>query len=124
MQIDLTPDYLLTYRNGVKGAILEGGTPFHRVFGMDIYEYAGLDPRFNDVFNKAMVENSIIAMKSILELYEGFEHVKKLVDVGGGLGINLKLITSKYPHIEGVNLDLPHVIQHAPTYTGNILTMV
>lgn len=85
---------------------------------MHIYEYTGVDPRFNDVFNKAMFNYTTIAMKRVLEVYKGFEHVKRLVDVGGGLGINLNLITSKYPHIEGVNFDLSHVIEHAPTYAG------
>ncbi|KAF1877942.1 hypothetical protein Lal_00049334 [Lupinus albus] len=42
----------------------------------------------------------------------------KVADVGGGLGINLNLITSKYPHLHGINFDLPHVIEHVPTYVG------
>jgi len=102
----------------MKGAILEGGIPFNRVYGMHAFEYTSVDPRFNDVFNNAMVNCTTIVMKRVLEIYEGFEHINKLVDVGGGLGINLKLITSKYPHIHGVNFDLPHVLEHAPTYDG------
>nr|AFK44249.1 unknown [Lotus japonicus] len=102
----------------LKGAILEGGVPFNRVHGMHAFEYPNVDPRFNDVFNKAMVNSTTLTMKRILELYNGFEHITKLVDVGGGLGINLKLVTSKYPHVQGVNFDLPHVIQHAPVYAG------
>ncbi|CAI8607768.1 unnamed protein product [Vicia faba] len=104
--------------NGMKGAILEGGIPFNRVYGMQSFEYPNVDPRFNDIFNNSMVSCTTIIMKRILEIYDGFEHINKLVDVGGGLGINLKLITSKYLHIQGVNFDLPHVIEHAPTYEG------
>lgn len=64
-------------------------------------------------------------MKKILECYKGFEDIKRLVDVGGGLGVNINLITSKYPHIQGINFDLPHVIQHAPSYAGmTIYTVV
>ncbi|CAL0315428.1 unnamed protein product [Lupinus luteus] len=102
----------------MKGAILEGGIPFNRVYGMHAFEYPIVDPRFNDVFNKAMVSCTTIVMKRVLEFYKGFEHINKLVDVGGGLGINLNLITSKYPHLHGINFDLPHVIEHAPTYAG------
>jgi len=57
-------------------------------------------------------------MKNVLESYKGFEGIKRLVDVGGGLGININLITSKYPYIHGINFDLPHVIQDAPSYPG------
>lgn len=63
-------------------------------------------------------------MKKVLECYKGFENIKMLVDVGGGLGININLITSKYPHIQGINFDLPHVLEHAPSYPGMIFTPV
>ncbi|XP_059458738.1 cathecol O-methyltransferase 1-like [Corylus avellana] len=103
----------------LKDAILEGGgTAFNRVHGMQIFEYAGLEPRFNQVFNSAMFNNTTIISKNILDSYKGFQQLKQLVDVGGGLGVTLNLITSRYPHIKAINFDLPHVIQHAPHYPG------
>ncbi|KAK0581600.1 hypothetical protein LWI29_015755 [Acer saccharum] len=57
-------------------------------------------------------------MKKTLESYKGFEQFKQLVDVGGGLGTTLSVITSKYPHIKAINFDLPHVINDAPSYPG------
>ncbi|MED6198134.1 hypothetical protein PIB30_063053 [Stylosanthes scabra] len=102
----------------LKRAILEGGLPFNRIYGMNVFEYANVDPRFNEVFNKAMLTSSTISMKRILDVYKGFDHINKLVDVGGGLGASLKLITSKYPNIQGINFDLPHVIENAPLYAG------
>ncbi|KAJ0078195.1 hypothetical protein Patl1_36997 [Pistacia atlantica] len=51
-------------------------------------------------------------------VYKGFEGLKVLVDVGGGIGVTLDVITSKYPHIKGINFDLPHVLAEAPTYSG------
>ncbi|KAL4287338.1 hypothetical protein AHAS_Ahas19G0176200 [Arachis hypogaea] len=41
----------------VKGAIMEGGIPFNRVYGMHAFEYPGKDQRFNEVFNKAMTND-------------------------------------------------------------------
>ncbi|XLR30398.1 hypothetical protein S83_058298 [Arachis hypogaea] len=108
----------LIIRGELKGAILEGGIPFNRIYGMNVFEYANIDPRFNEVFNKAMLTSSTISMKRILDVYKGFDHINKLVDVGGGLGATLNLITSKYPNIQGVNFDLPHVIENAPIYAG------
>ncbi|XP_048334685.2 cathecol O-methyltransferase 1 [Ziziphus jujuba] len=102
----------------LKDAILEGGVPFNRVYGMHAFEYPGVDPRFNQVFNTAMHNFTAIITKKMLEVYKGFEHIKQLVDVGGGLGVTLKNITSTYPHIKGINFDLPHVIKHAPSYPG------
>jgi hypothetical protein len=51
--------------------------------------------------------------------YEGFKDIKTLVDVGGGTGKTLETIISSYPHIRGINYDLPHVIADAPTIPGN-----
>ncbi|KAK7294577.1 hypothetical protein RJT34_17466 [Clitoria ternatea] len=102
--------------SGLKGGILEGGIAFNRVYGKSIFEYLAIDPEFSDVFNKCMFSITTTIMKRILEVYQGFEHINRLVDVGGNLGINLKLITSKYPHIQAVNFDLPHVIHQAQTY--------
>lgn len=42
----------------LKGAIVEGGTPFERVHGMTPYEYAARDCGFNETFNSAMLNHS------------------------------------------------------------------
>ncbi|XP_028787922.1 anthranilate N-methyltransferase-like [Neltuma alba] len=102
----------------LKNAICEGGIAFNRVYGSHAFEYPGLDSRFNDVFNKAMVNQTTLVVTKILESYRGFEDITRLVDVGGGHGVTLSLITTKYPHVQGINFDLPHVIQHAPPYSG------
>ncbi|GMN68868.1 hypothetical protein TIFTF001_037932 [Ficus carica] len=100
----------------LKNAIREGGIPFNRFHGTHAFEYPGLDARFNKLFNRGMYNHTTIVMKNILVSYEGFTHLQRLVDVGGGLGVTLNLITSKYPYIKGVNFDLPHVLEHAPPY--------
>ncbi|KAG4183492.1 hypothetical protein ERO13_A09G112600v2 [Gossypium hirsutum] len=102
----------------LKDAIIEGGVPFDRVHGSNTFEYPGKDPRFNQIFNTAMINHTSLVLKEILHNYKGFQQLSSLVDVGGGLGITLNLITSKYPSIKGINFDLPHVIQHAPAYPG------
>ncbi|XP_034710050.1 caffeic acid 3-O-methyltransferase-like [Vitis riparia] len=102
----------------LKNAIIEGGIPFNRVHGSHAFEYPGKDPRFNQVFNTAMFNHTTVIVNKILESYKGFEHLTRVVDVGGGLGTTLSIITSKYPHIEAINFDLPHVIEHAVAYPG------
>ncbi|XP_010934914.1 caffeic acid 3-O-methyltransferase [Elaeis guineensis] len=102
----------------LKDAVLDGGIPFNKAYGMTAFEYHGTDPRFNKVFNEGMKNHSIIITKKLLEFYKGFEDVNVLVDVGGGIGATLHMITSKYPHIKGINFDLPHVISEAPPFPG------
>ncbi|OAY59596.1 caffeic acid 3-O-methyltransferase [Manihot esculenta] len=102
----------------LKDAVLEGGIPFNKAYGMTAFEYHGTDPRFNKVFNKGMADHSTITMKKILETYEGFQGLSSIVDVGGGTGAVLSMIVSKYPSIKGINFDLPHVIDDAPPHPG------
>lgn len=102
----------------VKDAVLDGGIPFNKAYGMTAFEYHGTDPRFNRVFNEGMKNHSIIITKKLLDCYTGFDGVGTLVDVGGGIGATLHGITSKYPHIKGINFDLPHVISEAPPFPG------
>ncbi|CAM8977510.1 unnamed protein product [Rhodiola kirilowii] len=85
---------------------------------MHAFEYPGKDPRFNQMFNEAMHNHTTIFMSNMLEGYKRFEKINKLVDVGGGFGVSVSMITSKYPHIKAINFDLPHVIEHAPSYQG------
>ncbi|KAH0659928.1 hypothetical protein KY289_028676 [Solanum tuberosum] len=83
-----------------KDAILEGEIPFNKAHGVHAFEYHGKDSRFNGVFNKAMKNVTCIDMKRILECYNGFQGVKEIIDVGGGLGISLASIISKYPNVK------------------------
>ncbi|GAB4846346.1 hypothetical protein Ancab_025352, partial [Ancistrocladus abbreviatus] len=68
----------------LKDAVLEGGEiAFDKGHGMPLFNYCGMDSRFNDVFNAAMSNFSTIAMMKILDTYNGFKGISTLVDVGG-----------------------------------------
>eukprot|EP00262_Sarcandra_glabra_P006156 TRINITY_DN1827_c0_g2_i1.p1 TRINITY_DN1827_c0_g2~~TRINITY_DN1827_c0_g2_i1.p1 ORF type:complete len:228 (-),score=37.93 TRINITY_DN1827_c0_g2_i1:104-787(-) len=102
----------------LKDAVLDGGIAFNKAYGMTAFDYHGTDPRFNKIFNNGMSNHSTLTMKKILETYKGFEGLSSVVDVGGGTGATINMIISKYPHIKGINFDLPHVIDDAPSYSG------
>ncbi|KAJ4835471.1 hypothetical protein Tsubulata_045108 [Turnera subulata] len=104
--------------SALKDAVLDGGTAFDRVHGMHVYEYPNNDPGFGRNFNMAVMNHRTIVIRKLLESYKGFEQIKQLIDIGGGLGLTLNIITSKYPHIKGVNFDLPRVIEEAQSYPG------
>ena len=68
----------------MKDAVLNGGIPFNKAYGMTAFEYPPTDPRFNKVFNAGMTSHSTVSVKKMLEIYRGFDGLKVLVDVGGG----------------------------------------
>ncbi|KAL5859430.1 hypothetical protein ACOSQ4_000726 [Xanthoceras sorbifolium] len=107
----------------LKDAITEGGNPFNMVHGVHIFEYVAAragSQSFEALDEKKNLHCSTthrtIVMKKIVESYKGFEQFERLVDVGGGLGMTISVIISKYPHIKAINFDLPHVIKEAPSY--------
>ncbi|KAI4320177.1 hypothetical protein MLD38_033683 [Melastoma candidum] len=102
----------------VTEAVAGGGNLFLKVHGKSIFQYMKEDPQLNTYFNNAMADLSAIQTRKILEVYDGFEGITTLVDVGGGKGATLHAIISKYPSIKGINFDLPQVIEHAPAYPG------
>ena len=54
-------------RYHLKDAVVEGGVPFDEAHGINAFEYPKKDNGFNQVFNKAMYDNTRIVMKLILE---------------------------------------------------------
>ena len=104
----------------LKDAVLNGGIPFNKAYGMTAFEYPATDPRFNKVFNAGMSGHCTVSMKKLLKIYRGFDGLKVLVDVGGGVGASLSMIVSAHPSVKGINFDLPHVIADAPSFPGNI----
>jgi hypothetical protein len=103
----------------LKDAILEGGAnSFERAHGMPLYTFNDINANSSKMFDMAMSAQSDIIVAKILKTYEGFLGIKSLTDVGGCMGTNLHLIASKYPSINCINFDLPHVIKGAPPLIG------
>ncbi|KAM7263683.1 hypothetical protein ACFE04_001366 [Oxalis oulophora] len=104
----------------LKDTILEEGhaSPFDLEHGGKFFEVLAQDEERYKSFSEDMGNYTGILMKKILQEYRGFDGVKVLVDIGGGFGVNLGLIVSKYPGIKGINFDVPQVIKNAPPLPG------
>ncbi|KAI3862897.1 hypothetical protein MKX03_014853 [Papaver bracteatum] len=97
----------------------EGGFPFEKAHGVEIWDFALGNPQFNHLFNDAMRCTSEMIIKAVLVKYkDGFNGVESLVDVGGGTGTLIAEIVKANPHIRGINFDLPHVVATAPEQQG------
>ncbi|KAL6141881.1 hypothetical protein ACLB2K_060167 [Fragaria x ananassa] len=93
--------------------------PFVKANGEPAYQYYGKRPEMNGLMQKAMSGVSVPFIKAVLDGYDGFQGVTRLVDVGGSAGDCLKMIMDRYPNVrEGINFDLPEVVAKAPTIAG------
>jgi hypothetical protein len=97
--------------------VLYGEQPWKSVHGKDAWKYFNDNPELSKCFNDSMASATTVELIAVRK-YEGFKDIKTLVDVGGGIGRALETIMSSYPHIHGINYDLPHVIADAPTIPG------
>ncbi len=89
-----------------------GNNAAHEILGMDVFEYLEKNPDKNEIYNQAMTNNSLMLSYAILSEYD-FSKAKTIIDIGGGQGILLSMILSKYNHIQGKVFDLLHVVKGA-----------
>ncbi|KAM0071773.1 putative isoflavone 7-O-methyltransferase [Helianthus debilis subsp. tardiflorus] len=57
-----------------------------------------------------MASDSHMMSLVIKDCQEIFEGVESLVDVGGGIGLNTKILLEAFPHMTCTVFDLPHVV--------------
>ncbi|CAJ1978872.1 unnamed protein product [Sphenostylis stenocarpa] len=89
----------------------EDPTPFHTANGMGFWDFAAHEPKFNDLFNEAMATDSRLVSSMVVEKCKSvFEGLELLVDVGGGTGTMVEVISESFPQLKCVVFDLPHVV--------------
>ncbi|KAL8240610.1 hypothetical protein R6Q59_013965 [Mikania micrantha] len=99
-------------------AIEEGCTAALMTHGVEIFDLFSRNPGLNKVFNQSMACRTRFELGAIMSTYDFGSLKGTLVDVGGGIGVIINEIVTKYPHLKGVNFDLPHVDSSAPSYEG------
>ena len=99
-------------------SVIDGVHPFTKAHGMNLFEYMSNNPEPNRIFNEGMASDTGPLMASVVKVYDGFKSFKSVVDVAGGVGSAISLIVKEYPHIHGINFDLPHVISTAAPIQG------
>jgi len=93
-------------------SIRTGQVSFDKVFGQPIFDYLGEHPDKARIFDAAMVGIHGRESSAILDAYD-FSEIKLLADIGGGNGSQIIEILNKYPQMQGMLFDLPHVVERA-----------
>ncbi|KAL7594780.1 hypothetical protein Lser_V15G29991 [Lactuca serriola] len=106
--------------NALSRSVKEGGTAFKLAHSQEFFDFLSHNSDINSLFNEAMASVTTITMDAIISNYRNaFLGLKgSVVDVGGGTGVAISEIVKAYPHLKGINFDLPHVISTATSYDG------
>lgn len=98
--------------NGLPYSVETGKCGFQHVHGQAPWDYLATHPDVAAVFNDAMTSVSAQIAFGVLSAYD-FSGIERLVDVGGGQGLLLGAILSRYPSMRGVLFDQPPVVAGA-----------
>ncbi|WP_461013658.1 methyltransferase [Streptomyces daliensis] len=93
-------------------SIRTGRPAFDHVNGEELFAYLARHPEMNELFSGAMGNAAGQTQQAAVEAYD-LTGVRKLVDVGGAHGHLLASILARYPDMEGVVFDQPHVVPGA-----------
>lgn len=93
-------------------SIRTGEPAFDHVNGVELFTYLARHPEMNALFSSAMGNAAGHTQQAAIEAYD-LTGVRKLVDIGGAHGHLLASILTRYPDMEGVVFDQPHVVPGA-----------
>src|SRR5688500_9548240 len=97
---------------GLLNAVLTGEPACEHVFGDGPFPHFARDPAAAALGARLYPGTSSAVAQAIAEAYD-FSRSETVVDVGGGDGTVLAAILDRYPHLRGIVLDQPHLMEDA-----------
>ena len=90
-----------------------GQPAYQQVFGRPFWEDLAAHPRIGAEFDALMGPAGHGVPDFDIELSDGWEAVRTVVDVGGGTGAMLASLLRRHPHTRGILVDLPGTVARA-----------
>ncbi len=98
--------------SALEHSVRTGENAFRHVHGIDSWTYRARHPELSASFDRAMTSLSRQVATAVQDVF-AFGRFQHIVDVGGGTGAFLAAILARYPTIDGVLFDQPHVVSGA-----------
>lgn len=93
-------------------SVQTGKAAFDHTFHKSLYEYLAQNAEANTNFNRWMEETTRDWLLSTLETYD-FSKFTHFVDIGGSTGVLTTTLLTKYPNLQAIIFDQPHVVTGA-----------
>ena len=90
--------------------VKSGKVPFDEYYGEPVFDHVAKSAELAALLDAAMLSAHTMASNSLLESYSMDQYVT-FADIGGGSGEATTKVLNKYPHINAVVFDLPHVVE-------------
>jgi hypothetical protein len=104
----------MAYAWGTLPTYVRTGKPgYHEVFGLPFWEDIAAHPEVGASFDALMGHAGHGRPDPRLDLVDGWDSVRTVVDVGGGTGAMLAELLRTYPDVRGTLVDLPGTVARA-----------
>ncbi len=110
-------EHYLTWHD-LSHAIQTGGAMFESIYGKNFFQWLNDNPSKLKIYHKAISTYAHQDYARIPTIHD-FSHHKRLLDLGGGIGILLANILLQYPQLEGFLLEQELVLQAAAEFLEN-----
>ena len=90
-----------------------GQPAYQQVFGRPFWEDLAAHPQIAAEFDALMGPGGHGIPDFDIELSHGWDHIRTVVDVGGGTGAMLASLLRRHPHTKGILIDLPGTVARA-----------
>lgn len=104
-------EYLRSWGN-LAESVRTGGSVFETVFACSPWQHRKNNPALNEAFNHVTSAEQVRTISALIRGYD-FSGRKCVADIGGGHGNLLGGVLAKYPTLQGIAFDLPHVVDGA-----------
>jgi len=96
-----------------------GQPAYQQVFGRPFWEDLAAHPRIGAEFDALMGPAGHGVPDFDIELSDGWDAVRTVVDVGGGTGAMLASLLGRHPDVRGILVDLPGTVARAGELIGS-----
>lgn len=107
-----SPEMVKPWIETLEASIRDGGIPFEKVNGVDLFEYMNQNKEFDMLFSQAMDSVESVAGVQFLDDFN-WSQFKRIIDVGGSTGSKSLTILKANPELKAVVFDRPEIINGA-----------
>ncbi len=107
-----SPEMVKPWIETLEASIRDGGIPFEKVNGVDLFEYMNQNKEFDTLFSQAMDSVENVAGVQFLDDFN-WSQFKRIIDVGGSTGSKSLTILKENPGLKAVVFDRPEIINGA-----------
>jgi len=110
-----SPEMTKPWMESLEESICDGGVPFAKANGVDLFSYMDQNKDFDLLFSQAMDAVENLTGNLILEDFN-WGRFDRIIDVGGSKGSKALSILQSYPNLKAVVFDRPQIIEAAKTH--------